>query len=56
MALVEAAVVSSRLLEYELWTRLHARGLGASHREDARPLLARLSFLELAPLILARRL
>jgi hypothetical protein len=24
-------LVSSRLLQYELWTRLHARGLGGSH-------------------------
>lgn len=49
-------LVSSRLLEYELWTRLHARGLGGSHGDDARALLARLSFLELAPVVLARAL
>ncbi len=49
-------LISSRLLEYEAWTRIHARGLGTSHGEDLRGLLARLSFLELVPPILARAL
>lgn len=49
-------LVSSRLLEYELWTRLHARGLGASHGELGRQLLARVAFLELSPPVLARAL
>ena len=49
-------LVSSRLLEYELWTRLHARGLGASHGEAARGLLERLALLELVPTVLARAL
>lgn len=47
-------LVSSRLLEYELWTRLNAGGFGASHGEAARTLLGRVSFLELAPPVLAR--
>jgi predicted nucleic acid-binding protein len=47
-------LVSSRLLEYELWTRLHARRLGGSHGEAARALLGRLAFLELVPEIVAR--
>lgn len=51
-----ATLVSSRLTEYEVWTRLHARGLGASHGEPARLLLARLSWLELTPIVLARAL
>ena len=34
-------LVSSRLLEYELWNRLHARGLAASHGAAARTLLRR---------------
>lgn len=50
------ALVSSRLLEYELWTRLHARGLAASHGEAARALVGRLSFVELSPIVLARAL
>jgi hypothetical protein len=49
-------MVSSRLLEYEVWTRLHARNLATSHGEAARALLARLAFLELATPVLARAL
>ena len=49
-------LVSSRLLEYELWTRIHARGLTRSHSEPARQLLGRIGFLELAPPVLARAL
>ncbi len=49
-------LVSSRLLEYEVWTRLHARNLGVSHGEEAKALLARLGFLELVPPVLARAL
>lgn len=55
-ALWRESLVSSRLLEYELWTRIHARGLTATHGELARQLLARLAFLELAPPVLARAL
>jgi predicted nucleic acid-binding protein len=49
-------LVSSRLLEYELWTRLHARRLAGSHGEAARQILARVSFVELLPPVLARAL
>ena len=52
----QAAVVSSRLTEYEVWTRVHARGLGASHGEAVRLLLGRLAWLELTPVVLARAL
>ena len=55
-ALWKQPLVSSRLLEYELWTRLNARGLGASHGESARRLLERLALLELVPIVLARAL
>ena len=47
-------LVSSRLLEYEVWNRVNGRGLGSSHGEDVRSILARLAFLELAPPILSR--
>lgn len=50
----EETLVTSRLLEYELWTRLHARGLASTHGEPARQLTGRLAFLELAPPVLAR--
>ena len=51
-----ATPVSSRLTEYEVWTRVHARGLGASHGEAVRLLLGRLGWLELTPVVLARAL
>lgn len=49
-------LVASRLLEYELWTRLNARGLGASHGEMARRLVERLAILEMLPNVFARAL
>lgn len=55
-SLWDETLVSSRLLEYELWNRLHARGLGSSHGEPARELLQRVALLELAPTVLARAL
>ena len=49
-------LVASRLAEYELFTRLNARKLSASHGEAARALLSRLALVELAPPVLARAL
>jgi hypothetical protein len=49
-------LISSRLLEYEVWTRLNARGIGKSHGESARALIGRIALVELAPPILARAL
>jgi len=49
-------LVSSRLLEYELRTRLNARAATASRADAAREVIARISLLELAPLVLARAL
>ncbi len=49
-------LVSSRLIEYEMWTRLHAREATASRAEAAQEVVARISLLELAPLVLARAL
>ena len=49
-------LIASRLLEYETWTRLHARELARSHGDAAREILARVSFVELSPLVLARAL
>ena len=53
-ALWAEPLVSSRLLEYELWTRVHARGLGGSHAEDVRHLLGRIALLEPTAPVLAR--
>jgi len=47
-------LVASRLLEYELWTRIHARQLERSHGDVARLLFARLAWIELHPDVLGR--
>ena len=48
--------VSSRLLEYEVWSRIGARGLGQSHREEVRASLAKIGMIELTRLSLRRAL
>jgi hypothetical protein len=49
-------LISSRVIEYEVWTRIHARGLARSHGEDMRALIGRLALVELAPAVLGRAL
>jgi hypothetical protein len=49
-------LIASRLLEYELWNRIHARGLTRSHGEEARAVISRVALIELAPQVLARAL
>ena len=49
-------LVSSRLLEYELWNRINARVLTESHDESLRTLLGRVAFVELSPTVLSRAL
>ena len=49
-------LVSSRLMEYEVWTRLHARNLADSHGEAVLGLIGRVAFLELTPAVLVRAL
>jgi len=44
------------LLEYEIWTRIHARELARSHGDQVRALVGRVAFVELAPPVLARAL
>jgi predicted nucleic acid-binding protein len=55
-ALWRQPLVTSRLLEYELWTRLNGRGLGTSHGELAGRLVERLALVEMLPNVLARAL
>jgi predicted nucleic acid-binding protein len=55
-ALWDHVLVSSRLLEYELWTRVHARGVGRAAGEAARALLGRVALAELSPMVLERAL
>jgi predicted nucleic acid-binding protein len=50
------SLVSSRLLEYEIWTRLHGRNIGASHANQATAILSGIDLIELTPVVLARAL
>lgn len=56
VSLWDETLVSSRLLQYEIWTPLYARGLADSHGEAARWLIGRVAMLELVPSVLARAL
>ena len=49
-------LISSRLIEYEIWTRIHARKLTRSHTDEVRSVLSRLALIELATPVLARAL
>src|SRR6185295_19775068 len=42
-SLWQEPLISSRLIEYELWTRIHALGLQRSHGDEVRALLGRLA-------------
>jgi predicted nucleic acid-binding protein len=50
----EDVLVSSRLLDYEIWATIHSRRLERIHGEEARQLLARIGLMEMTPLILER--
>ena len=53
----EVPLVASRLLEYEVWTRLHARsGLTNVHFERADEVIGRVILMDLSPEVLARAL
>jgi predicted nucleic acid-binding protein len=47
-------LVSSRLLEYELWTRLHARRADRRRQDAASAVLRHIAFVELAAPVLRR--
>lgn len=47
-------LLSSRLLQYEVWIRIHARGLTETHSDEVRRFLGRISLLEMTPAILHR--
>lgn len=55
-SLWQQPLISSRLIEYEIWTRIHARKLGRSHGDEARSLLGRIALVELSPPVLSRAL
>jgi predicted nucleic acid-binding protein len=52
----QETLISSRLLEYEVWTRIHARNLTRSHADEVRSLLNRVAFIELSQPVLTRAL
>jgi hypothetical protein len=52
----EERLISSQLLQYEVWTRIHGLGRTASHGDAAQQLLARVGLVELASPVLARAL
>jgi hypothetical protein len=49
-------LISSRLLEYEIWTRIHGRKLARSHGDEVRTLLGRIALVELSQPVLTRAL
>lgn len=50
------ALVSSQLLEYEVWNRIHARGLLALAREATAETLAKIYLFDLTPAVLRKAL
>ena len=44
------------MLEYEVWNRMHAFGLGRSHANEAQALLIRVDLIEMTAAVLARAL
>jgi predicted nucleic acid-binding protein len=48
------SLTASRLLQYEVWARVHARRLEARHGDKVRDLLDGVAYIELTPLVLAR--
>jgi hypothetical protein len=52
----QGALTSSRLLEYEVWNRVHARGYSQSHGDATERFLRRVSLIDLSPEALARSL
>ena len=49
-------LVASRLLEFEVFNRLHARGAAATHGNDARQLVDRINLVEMSGPVLGRAL
>jgi hypothetical protein len=54
ISLWQETLVSSALLEYEVWTRIHARRLAKSHGDAVRAVLGRVARIELVGEILGR--
>ena len=52
----DETLVSSRLVEYETWTRINDRRLEEPYLQAAHTLLGRLALVEMSPIVLARAL
>ena len=52
----QGALTSSRLLQYEVWNRVHARGFAQSHGDATHRLLRRISLIDLTEEVLGRSL
>jgi uncharacterized protein len=52
----EEVLTSSRLLEYEVWNRIHARGFTQSRAQDVEAFLAHVTLVDLTPGVLGRAL
>ena len=55
-ALFDEEVVASRLLEYEVWMRIHASTVARLRSAEARTVLERFDFYDMTPAVLARAL
>ena len=55
-SLWDEVLTASRLLSYEVWTRVHARRLDRIHEEKVRTILDAIAFVELTPIVLVRAL
>lgn len=55
-ALWSQTLVASRLLEFEVFNRIHARAAAATHGEAARQLVDRVNLLEMSAEVLGRAL
>jgi predicted nucleic acid-binding protein len=54
--IAEEVLISSRLLEYEAWNRIHARGFTQSRAKEVEALFARVTLIDLTPEVLGRAL
>jgi len=52
----DESLTSSRLLEYEIWNQINARGFHRSHGDEARAMIGGVALVELTPAVLQRAL
>jgi hypothetical protein len=55
-SLWQEALVSSRLLQYEVWNRAHAYRLAGTRNDDVQAILELVEMIEMTPSVLARAL